>query len=367
MYRLKWALLVIFAAFPVLRHSNLQAASTGAIDNVRNKSVLNDQDKKIIDDFVRETVNALLNEKDFTNIARHRDVIVSRKESRQVQYVNQFKESTVTHITKAFETARSIKPEKNQILVITNLLILIDKLNNVQFAVIAKNKLDDENAIIRYWAAKCLANPTVVRQLNSGEASNPGLPNEITTKLISIVPQSSPEILSIIAEYAAAIDVPQGQELLLKIADQRIINYADWTVKQEYKDGAILKTLANIIIEPKENTNIPIVAQSFAQLYSYVIQRYIKGADSLNTRQKTELVTVIIETEDKYISKMIGIQQNLKKAIETKQLNELMNEHNKLLGSNVTRGRLPEKYNFNYGRDENNSIRNAPLSLSNPK
>ncbi len=367
MCRLKWALLVIFAAFPVLRHSNLQAASTGAIDNVRNKSVLNDQDKKIIDDFVRESIKTLLNEKDFTNIARHREVIVSRKESRQVQYVNQFKESTVNHITKAFETARNIKPEKNQILAITNLLILIDKLNNVQFAVIAKNKLDDENVIIRYWAAKFLANQAVVRQLNSGEASNLGLPNEITTKFISIVPTSSPEIVSIIADYAAAIDIPQGQELLLKIADQRIANYADWTVKQEYIDGAILKLLANIITEPKENTNTQAVAQRFAQLYSFAIQRYIKGADSLNARQKTELITVIIETEDKSISKMIGTQQYLKKAIETKQLNELMNEHNKLFGSNVTQGRLPAKYKFNYGRDENDSIRNAPLTLPDPK
>lgn len=367
MHRLKWALLVILAAIPVLWQGNVKAANTGAIDNVRNKSVLNDQDKKIIDDFVRESVNALLNEKDFTNIARHRDIILSRKESRQVQYVNQFKESTVIHITKAFETARNIKPATNQILVITNLLILIDKLNNVQFAIIAKNKLDDENAIIRYWAAKCLANQTVVGQLNSGEASNPGLPNEITTKLISIVPTSSPEILSVITEYAAAIDIPMGQELILKIADQRIINYADWTVKQEYIDGAILKKLANVITESKGNTNIPAVAQSFAQLYSYVIQRYIKGANSLSARQKTELLTVIIETEDNSISKMIGTQQNIKKAIETKQLNELMNEHNILLGSNVTQGRLPAKYNFNYGRDENNSIRNAPLALSDPK
>ncbi|MBN2588577.1 MAG: hypothetical protein JXA96_01845 [Sedimentisphaerales bacterium] len=367
MCRLKWGLLVILAAFPVLRHSNLQAASTGHIDNVRKKSVLNDQDKKIIDDFVRESVNALINEKDFTNIARHRDAIASRKDNKQVQYVNQFKESTVSHITKAFETARNIKQAKNQTIVTTNLLILIDKLDNVQFAILAKNMLDDKNAIVRYWAVKCLANPEVINQLNSGEAPNPGLPKEITTKLINIVPKSSPQILNIIASYAAAINIPQGQELLLKIADQRIADYADWSVKLEYIDGNILKMLENVISEPGDKTNVPAFAQRFAQLYSYIIQRYIQGKDFLDSRQIAELVTVIIETENTCIKNMVGTQQSFKKAIEKKQLNTLMDEHNKLLGSNTTQGQLPAKFNFNYGQDENGSIRNAPLTLSDPK
>ncbi len=367
MYRLKWALLVILAAFPLLRQSNLHAASTSPIDNVRNKTVLNDQDKKVIDDFVRESVNGILNENNFTNIARYRNIILSRKDSRQVQYANQFKESTITYITKAFEAARDIKPVLNQAIIITNLLILTDRLNNVQFAVLAKNKLDDENIIVRYWAVKCLANPEVIKQLNAGEAPNPGLPNEITTKLISIVPKSSPEILRIMAEYAAAINIPQGQELLLKIADQRIANYADWSVKNEYSDGIILQILSNVITEPQANTNVTAVAQRFAQLYSYVIQRYIKGESFLDTRQKAELMTVIIETEDKCIRKMIGTQQNFRNAFVKKQLNELMNEHNRLLGSDVTSGQIPAKYNFNYGTDESGSTRNAPLTLTNPK
>ena len=367
MCRLKWVLLVILAAFPVLRENHLQAASSGQIDNVRKKSVLNDLDKTIIDDFIRKSIEALLNEKDFTNIARHRNAIAGRKDNSQVQYVNQFKESTVTHITKAFETARNIKQDRDRSFVITSLLILINKLDNVQFAVIAKNMIDDENAIVKYWAVKCLANPEIIQQLNSGLAPNPGLPKEITAKLISIVPRSSPEILSMMAQYAAAINIPSGQELMLKIADQRIADYADWSVKQEYTEIIILESLENIISEPEENTNVPALAQRFAQLYSYVIQRYIKAEDILEQKQKNQLATVIIEIEDKSIRKMVGTQQNIKKAIEKKQLDELLIEHDNLLGSNAIQGKLPTKYKFNYGTDESGSIRTAPLTLPNTK
>jgi len=188
------------------------------------------------------------------------------------------------------------------------------------------------------------------------------LPREITAKLISIVPKSSPATLSMMARYAASINIPQGQELLLKVADQRIANYANWSVKQEYEDGEILQILADEITKPSGNTNVPAVAQRFAQLYSYVIQKYVKAFRSLHASQKTQLVTVIIETENKCIRNMIGSHPNIRKAIEDEQLQTLMDEHNKLLGSDTARGELPTKYNFYYGTDGN-----APLTLSDPK
>ena len=346
--------------------TTLQAANTGLIDNVRRKTVLNEQDKKVIDDFIRDSIDGLVNDNDFTSIAKYRDAITSRKDSSQVQYVDQFQESTINYITKAFETAKNIKPALNQAIVTTNLLILIDKLENVKLVILAKNKLDDDNSIVRYWAVKCLANPVIIEQLNSGQAPNPTLPEEITKKLISIVPKSSVESLDMIARYAVSINVQQGKELLIKIADQRIATYASWSVKHEYEDGDILKILENAISESKDKTDIPAIAQRFAQLYSYIIQRYIKGETFLNAVQKFHLESIIIETEDKCIRNMVGAQQDFKKAIETKQLNTLMSYHDKLLGSNATRGEMPEKYNFNYGTNEDGSIRNAPLTLSNP-
>ena len=363
--KFKCVLFFIFITLPVL--SSFQAATSGYIDNVRRKSVLNDQDKQIIDDFIRESIDDLVNENDFSNIARRRDAITSRKDSQQVQYDNQFKESTLNYITKAFEKARNIKQEKNRAIIVTNLLILINKLENVQLAILAKNKLDDKNAMVRYWAVSCIVNPQVINQLNSGEASNPGLPKEITTKFISIVSKSSPETLSMMAGFAAGINIPEGQELLLKIADQRIADYSEWSVKQEYEDENILIALESVINKASNNSNIQAAAQRFAQLYSYVIQRYAKAGDFLSVRQKAQLKTVIIETESKCIRNMTGAQQDLKIALEEKLMQKLIDEHDKLLGSNVSQGKLPAKYNFNYGQDENGSTRNSPAILSDPE
>ena len=68
------------------------AVQTSAIEAVRNKPVLTSQDKKVIDDFIREAVLELLEARseDFTDIAELRSEISRRKDSRQetaeVQY-----------------------------------------------------------------------------------------------------------------------------------------------------------------------------------------------------------------------------------------------------------------------------------------
>jgi hypothetical protein len=305
----------------------------------------------------------LLNEKNLAIIARHRQAIVSRRGS-QGQYVEQFNESVLAHITKAFETAKTIRPTEKQTIIVTNLLILMDGLGDVRYAILAMNKLEDENMIVRYWAVQYLANPGIIKQLNDGKASNPNRAQEITEKLKKIVPVSSPEILNTIMRYAAAINIPQGEELLLQTADRRINSYTDGSVTLEYIDVNNLKILESIISNPSEESDVPALAQRFAQLYSYVIQRYSLGKDSLNQVQKNQLITVIVEIEDKCIRNMVGTQQNLRKAIESNQ--SLMEEHNRLLGSDTTQGQLPVKYKFNYGKNENGSARNAPLALPRP-
>ncbi len=365
--KLKWVFCIIFITLPVLKiQTNLQAANPIQIDNVLNKKVLNEQDFQIIDNYLREAIDVLLNEKDMAIIARYRDAISTRKGT-QGQYVDHFNESAEKYLTEAFKTVKNLQPMSRQTTVVINLLILIDDLKNVKFALLPLKKLEDENMVVRYWAAQCLANPDVISQLNAGEAANPNLPQEITEKFKNIVPKSSPEILNLMARYAGNINIPQGQELLLQIADQRIKSYADWTVQNEFIDVNILKLLENKISNPAENTNVTADAQRFSQLYSYIIQRYVKGKDVLSEIQKTQLITVIVEVEDKCIKNMVGTQQDLRKAIESNQMISLMEEHDKLLGSNSAQGRLPVKYGFNYGKTDTGTPITAPLTLPEPK
>lgn len=367
MMKLKWIYFIILLSFPILTIQNcLQAANTSQIDNVLSKKVLNEQDLKVIDSYVHDAIAAMENEKNLTKIARYREAIVTRKGT-QGQYVQQFNDSAEKYITDAFKSAQDIKPAKRKTIILTNLLILIDGLENSHFCNLVKSRLDDKNAAVLYWSVKCLSNPAVIAQLKSDQSAGQSQIQQITEKFKSIISAGTPDILNLIARYAAAIDNQQGDELLLDVSDRRIKSYIDRSATQEFVDVDILKLLESRISSASDKNMVPSLAQRFAQLYSCAIQRYVNGGKFLSPSQKSQLITVIVETEDKCIRNMVGTQQNFKKAIEQGQMQSLMDEHNKLLGSSTTQGQLPSKYGFNYGKTDTGSIRTAPLTLSNPR
>ena len=127
------------------------------------------------------------------------------------------------------------------------------------------------------------------------------------------------------AIFAAGVQIQEVEDLLLQIANMRIKRYAEWKVKFEPLDDLILKSLCSKISSPamarsaetsasRSNTAI---ARSFSQLCSYVIQRYVKGGELLSDMQKEQLASVIVEIEDKCISKLLGkTQTGMKRAIE---------------------------------------------------
>lgn len=372
--KVKSALFIVLTAFLITTtNSTLMAAGTIDIDRVRDKVVLNDQDLQVIDDFIADSVGDILKTRDFTSIAKLRTVILSRQKSNQEsqnQYTNQFSESTYKYISEGFQQALILRPQERQTRVIINLLILIDGLQDLRLMDLAIEKLKDENMAVRYWAVQSVTNAGIINQLNSDNASNQKQAQKITEQLQEIVDSSSPEILALIARFATDIDIPQADELLLQIADLRIKRYADWTVKYEKMDNVILKLLDGKMTLPTTSvpgrkpagTNNPDFARRFAQLYSYVIQRYIKG-ENLNDTQKQHLVTVLIDIEEKCISRLLGQQSTIRKAVEEKDIATLEAEHNRLLGSQENTSLLLTKLGFDYGTNSDGTKRNAPLPL----
>lgn len=374
--KIKWAFLTILAAFSVLAIiSNAVAVDTKDIDNVIKKGVIDDQDKKIIDDFLSQAVQELVKTKDFTSIAKLRTVILSRKIS-QSQYAQQFSESAYKHIQSGFEQAQILRPEDRKTNVIISLLILMDGMEDLRLSDLAMAMLKDQNMVIRYWAVHCLTNPAIIQQLNSAATSNPQPATTIAERLKEVVETSKAEIIVHIAGFAANVNIPEGEELLLHVADERIKRYADWTVKHEFYDIIILKLLESKIPlssqDPGATTPTSLrktaIAQRFAQLYSYAIQRYIKGKDILNETQLQQLASVLIEIEDKSISRLMGGTQattrTIRRAIERGDTMEaLLDEHNKLLGNETTAGQLPSKLGFDYSTTPNGPKRTAPIPL----
>ena len=182
---------------------------------------------------------------------------------------------------------------------------------------------------------------------------------------MELVETASPEVLALMADFAAKVDIPRAESLLTQITDMRIDRYENWTVKYELLDGTILKLLDDNIAEGR--MNVPAIGRRFCQLYSYALQRYVKGQDVLNDAQKQQLASVLVETEILCISKRLGVAQSVvKSAVEENDYVSLMQEHDRLLGDETRAGQLPSKLGFDYGKKPDGKRRTAPLVLPDP-
>jgi hypothetical protein len=343
-----------------------QAIDTQEIEEVRQKGVLNSKDLQVIDNFLAEAIQEILKTRDFTSIARTRALILSYQ-STQGQYAKQFSESAYKYISLALKQAETL-PKERRFKVTLNLLILIDGLKDPQLADLALAKLKDDNKVIRYWAVRCVTNPGLISKLNPAEGANLRLLQRIVEGLEQLVDSSPPpadETLALITEFAAESNIPEGEDLLGQIADVRIKEYADWTVKYELLDSAVLKALANRISSSTGSNKLE-MARRFAQLYSYAIERYLKGQDLSDTNRQY-LASVLVETEDKCIGKLLGRpQSNIKRAIEENNISLLRQEYDRLFGNQAKAGELTTKLGIDYGTDANGRKRIAPLPLPDP-
>ena len=359
---------VLAAFFVLVMHSGYGAVNTREIDIVRNKPVLDSRDLQIIDNFVNEAVRELVKTRDFASIAQTRSIILARSSSRksaQAQYAEQFSESAHKYISSGFKQAEQLTPEDRRFKAILNLLILIDGLQDVRLADLSLRLLKDQMSVIRYWAVHSVTSPGFTKQLNSPGGANLQLARRIVEQLKGLVGSSGPEILALVAEFAAEVGIPQGEDLLLQIADMRIKKYADWTVDYELLDAAVLRLLYKKI--SSDAVSKPAVARRFGQLYSYAIQRYVKGRNFLNAAQKHQLASVLVETEKSCIGKLLTVPQSIiKRAVERDDYTRLLLEHSKLLGDETRAGRLALKLNFDYGKNPDGTGRTAPLALPEP-
>ena len=351
---------VISGFFVFLASAN--AVDSLAIEAVRGKAVLDDADFKAIDDFVAKAVGEMLATEDFSSISNARAIIVANSAStqpNQTQFAEQFSKSAQKYISAALQKAESLTPPEKSFRIMTNLLMLTDALADVRMAEVALKYVDSKNAVIRYWAVHCVTNPEITEKLNSPKAIDTA--RQVTRRLDEIIATSSPDTLGLIASFAGSIKIPEGDALLLKVADRRIASYADWSVEQELLDGVILRILGDKIASSSASKES--IGRRFGQLFSYVLQRYIKGADVLYDVQKEQLVSVLVETEKSCLSKISGKPRfGIKKAIESGDTNALQQEHNNILGDGTKAGEL----NIDYGKDAGGASITHPLALAAP-
>ena len=367
--KIRYAMFVAAALLVLAAGQVSKAVNTREIDDVREKRVLDKDDLKAIDDFISEAVEEIIRAKDFTGVGGVRSTVVARAVSATAssapQYREQFLDSSYKHISAGLKDAEKLTPPDRKFKVMVNLLMLADGMESLRLADIPLGLLNNENTAVRYWAVHCLTDSGFVKQLNL-EAADYKLADKITEQLKASLATAGPETVTLIASFAAEIKTLPAEDLLLDIADMRISKYARWNVDYALLDADILKLLCNKILS-SDTANKTAFARRFAQLYSYAIQRYVRGQDILSNADKDQLISMLVETEQACIGKLLDVPQSIiQKAVETNDLTGLMLEHNRLLGDETSAGKLALKLDFDYGGNKDGSKRLAPLALPEP-
>jgi len=326
-----------------------------AIERVREKSILNDSDLRAIDVFVADAVEEVLRaqDKDFATIAKTRSILISRQKSsvaNQKQYTQQFTESAQKYMTVALRDAQTL-PQARCAKVRINLFIMAQTLNQEALVAMALPYLSDSSKPVSYWATRLATCDAALTMINTSSAQS----GQLISALSKIAPSASPETLGLIIPFAAQINTATGQEMILTIAGTRIKLYENNAVTDELAD---IKVLSGLCVQfNADGPNKTQCAQHFALLFSYAIQRYTKGQAQLTVRQKNNLISIIVETEEKCITTLTNQPQStLKRAIERDDMDALMAEHGRLLGSATEQGVLPNLLHFSHkiGNSEQN-------------
>jgi len=337
---------------------------TRGVDEVLKKNVLTPQDLAVVDAFVLDAVEEIVHTDDFTQIATARTILLSRQ-STQAQYAQQFSESTAKYIPAKLQEAQGIADPVKRFKVMTNLLILVDGLKDPRLVDTAVRAIPQDNNGVRYWAVRAATDQTLWTKLSQNQAAAAQLAERTIGECSRVVETSNSEVISLMVDFAGRFNTPAAEMLLLRAADERIKRYAAWDAGYELADSAVLKLLSTKLTAG--GTPNPEVAKRFAQLFSFVIQRYIKGQqrNALTNASRSHLTSVIAEVEDKCLSKLLGVRQpTLMRALAEANLDALQAEHDKLLGGTGQAGALVSKFSINYGTA--GSSRTIPLPLPDP-
>jgi hypothetical protein len=252
-------------------------------------------------------------------------------------------------------------------------VVLAAEVGDIRLADFGFKMIDHNNSAIQYWAIKTIANPQVAKQLSSIATADSELKAKIITALSRSVKRGLyPSSLSLVVQFIEALG-PKDKDvsgLMHQVADRRIAEYENWTVKYELLDRELLKLLTKCTIYAESTSKRALCARAFAQLYSYVIQRYMIGQEILSPTSKQQLASVMFDVESYSIGpgKFLDRDQaTIRLAVSKKKLQDLKREHDLLFGSANKAGRLAADLKFNYGIGKTGDPLTAPKMLTLPK
>jgi hypothetical protein len=358
--------LVLSVLFIVIIINPLFAVTTTEIDAVRSKDAIADSDTTIIEDFLSEAFSELTDKTDFSDVAVLRNTIVSRSNSTsaagKIIYNAKYLTAFQTEFADSLKSVNEMQESSRKNVLVTNFLILSYEIGNVQVSKAALNYLQNENVMIRYWAANNFTNNALITALNSGNEADR---KEIANKILKAVQaEKSSDVLLNYAQFASGIKDSGGNDILTAIAQKRMDLYLAWNVQDEMTEDGVLKALSERIKTDPDSTKI--MGKYFSSLFSLVVQRYIQGQQTISETSKNALVSVILQG-DKYVQAFVpDWNGNFKRAVE-KDLASLLAESDGLFGSPAGQGKLSSTIGFDYGKNADGSAKLTPPALAKPQ
>jgi hypothetical protein len=328
------------------------AVDTTAIDALRTKTAFTDADGAVIDQFVGSAVRELLDRTEFGNVGVTTDTFVREMNpaAPNAKYSDYFAAAVLKHFRAGLAEADKITDVERRKDIKLNLLIMLEKVGQLRTAVLAEDSFADPGAGVRYWAVKCVTNPAVLTQLNSGSPESTRAAGEIATRLkAAVAGEANPATLALMADFGGGVTAPEAAELLVAVANKRIKAYEDWTVTDAIIDGRVLEALGK-----KVKTSKP-AATAYGQLLSCCMQRYGKYMATPSVMGEQEAIylgTTLAMVEKGSLIALLGPgRQSIQAAVAkggSQGASAMNGEYALLFGSNGAAGELTKVLGVKY-------------------
>ncbi|HOK97037.1 MAG TPA: hypothetical protein PKW71_13035, partial [Anaerohalosphaeraceae bacterium] len=233
-------------------------------------------------------------------------------------YATAYIAEALKDIQAAYQNTQRIENLQQRINAERNLMILTANLASPKLAPIAVSRLADTDEVIRYWAVKAITQPAVIEQLSKEEVTrDPQAAEAILNALKErILSEPLTEIQKMMIDFAAAFNHPAARQILLSLSEQRLNAYRQWKVQDELVETKLLTALGTIAVLQQDAEIKKTFGKAFAELYSAVFQRYMKGAARLSAEQTEQLIAVISEIDQTVVNKTMGIQTSILRTLQ---------------------------------------------------
>jgi hypothetical protein len=349
--------------------STVYSVNTTEIESVRLRtqgvsSELTSSDKDTIAKFWTEALNQMLLSKSSNEIVEIRRQLETQKGDNFLSYyTTAYMTQGKTEIQEAFQNVGRLEDSRQRQMLEQNLMILVANLQSPQLSPLAVQHLDDKDAVVRYWAFKAVTQPAIIHQLTSEGTRDEQVMEAI---LNALEPQAAtglyPETQKMVVLFCAAFDQSKARDILLSIANRRIAAYKNWTANDASPDAVLLTVLGTIAEQNSDPEIKKVFGRTFAELYALVLQRYSQGKDTFSPEHIDCLLTIIVEIDQTVLDKVMGIKTGILAAIKRGQ--GLEAQYETLLGNQMLRGQLAEKFKFDYGKDASGKPLTAPPKLA---